>query len=137
MFSLYLSLGLMQDLPDGPGKETLLKLCQDCHDIGQVTVDNRTKEGWKKTMEKMAERGAEGTDEQFETIVAYLTKNFGRINVNKATAEEIATLGFSAKDAAAVVASREKNGDFKDWRDLKKVCDPDKVEAAKNHIAVK
>ena len=47
------------------------KICLDCHDQDTVIVDNRTKEAWKKTVAKMAERGAEGTDEQFEAIVAY------------------------------------------------------------------
>ncbi len=136
MVFLLLIASLAQDLPDGPGKETVLKLCQDCHDLGVVTMDNRTREGWQKTLEKMAERGAEGTDEQFETIIAYLTKNFGRINVNKASAEEMGVL-FSPAEAAAIVEYREKNGDFKDWKELAKVVDAAKVEAKKNHIAVK
>ncbi len=136
MVFLLLIASLAQDLPDGAGKETVLKLCQDCHDLGVVTMDNRTREGWQKTLEKMAERGAEGTDEQFETILAYLTRNFGRINVNKASAEEMGTL-FSPSDAAAIVAYRDKNGDFKDWKDLKNAIDPATVDAKKNHIAVK
>lgn len=136
MVFLLLIASLAQDLPDGPGKEIVLKLCQDCHDLGVVTMDNRTREGWQKTLEKMAERGAEGTDEQFETIIAYLTKNFGRINVNKASAEEMGVL-FSPAEAAAIVEYREKNGDFRDWKELAKVVDAARVEARKNHIAVK
>ena len=139
MIFLLLFASLTQNLPDGPGKDALLKLCQDCHDLDTVTQDNRTKEGWRKTISKMVERGAEGTDEQFEVIVAYLTKNFGRINVNTAAAPEIASyLSFSAKEAEAVVQYREKNGAFKDWKDLQKVdgLDPAKVEAQKNRIGV-
>jgi competence protein ComEA len=139
MLFLLLFASLAQDLPDGPGKETLLKLCRDCHDLDTVTVENRTREGWKKTMAKMVERGADGTDEEFELIVNYLTKNFGRINVNKAPAAEIASyLGFSNKEAEAIVQYREKNGAFKDWREVKKVegLDPAKVEAKKDRIGV-
>jgi competence protein ComEA len=130
---------LTQDLPDGPGKETLLKLCRDCHDLDTVTVDNRTREGWQKTIAKMVDRGADGTDQEFEAIVNYLTKNFGRINVNKAPAAEIASyLGFSNKEAEAIVQYREKNGAFKDWKEIKKVegMDPAKVEAKKDRIGV-
>jgi competence protein ComEA len=130
---------LAQDLPDGPGKDTLLKLCRDCHDLDTVTVENRTREGWQKIMTKMVDRGADGTDEQFEAIVNYLTKNFGRINVNKAPAGEIASyLGFSDKEAEAIVQYREKNGAFKDWKEVKKVegMDPAKVEAKKDRIGV-
>lgn len=140
MLFLLLFVGLTQDLPDGPGKDVVLKICQDCHDLDTVTMDNRTRDGWKKTVDKMGERGAEGTDEQFEAVVNYLTKYFGRINVNKAPAEEIATgIGFSAKEAEGIVQYREKNGDFKDWKDLKKVdgLDAAKVDSKKDHIAVK
>jgi competence protein ComEA len=139
MISLLLFISLAQDLPDGPGKDVLQKICLDCHDLDTILVDNRTREGWKKEVVKMGERGAEGTDDQFEAVVNYLTKNFGRINVNKATPGEIAAgLNFSAKEAELLVAYRDKNGVYKDWRDLKKVegLDAAKVDAQKNHIAV-
>jgi competence protein ComEA len=137
MLVLLLFAGLAQDLPDGPGKETVLKICRDCHDLDTITAENRTKEGWKKTVAKMGDRGAEGTDEQFEAVVVYLTKYFGRINVNTATAEEIAAgLNFSAKEAEAIVHYRETNGVYKTWKDLAKVVDAAKVEATKDHIAV-
>jgi competence protein ComEA len=135
MLLILLFASMAQNLPDGPGKEVLLKICRDCHDLDTVTVDNRTKEGWQKTVAKMGDRGAEGTDEEFEAVVAYLTKNFGRINVNKATAEEIATaLNFSSKEAEIIVQHRP----YKNWRDLTKVdgLDAAKVEAQKDHIAV-
>ena len=129
----------IQDLPEGPGKKEVLAICRDCHDLDTVTAENRTRDGWKKMVAKMGERGAEGTDEQFEAVIAYLTKNFGRTNVNKAPAEEIVSgLDFSAKEAAAIVQYREKNGPFKTWQDLTKVegLDPARVEAKKDHIAV-
>jgi competence protein ComEA len=128
-----------QDLPNGPGKDALLKICQDCHELDVITSYNQTREGWKKMVAKMGDRGAEGTDEEFAAVVEYLTKYFGRINVNKASAEEIAAaLKFSPKEAAAIVDYRGKNGVYKDWRDLKKVggLDAAKVDAQKDHIAV-
>jgi competence protein ComEA len=139
MFFLLLIASLVQELPNGPGKAEVLKLCLDCHDQDTITVDNRTKEAWKKTIAKMVDRGAEGTDEQFDAIIAYLTKNFGRVNVNKATADEMVSgIDFSPKEAAAIVAYREKNGPYKEWGDLTKVegLDAARVEAKKNHIAV-
>jgi competence protein ComEA len=139
MLFILLITALTQDLPEGPGKAETLKVCRDCHDLSAVTSENRTKEGWKKTVAKMADRGAEGTDEQYDAIVGYLTKNFGRINVNTATADEIvAGIDFSPKEAAAIVAYREKNGPFKDWHDLSKAdgVDAARVEAKKDHIAV-
>lgn len=137
MLFIFLLASLAQDLPEGPGKAEVLKICRDCHELDTITIENRTKDGWKKTVAKMGERGAEGTDEQFEAVVNYLTKNFGRINVNKASAEEIvAGLDFSVKEAEAIVQYREKNGPFKNWQDLTKVIDSARVEAKKDHIAV-
>src|SRR5258708_4175398 len=109
MVFLLVLFGLLQDLPEGAGKETVLKLCQDCHDLGTVTMDNRTKEGWTKIIEKMGDRGLEGTNAQFTTVIDYLTKNFGRININKALADEIAKgVGFSPEESEAIVKFREK-----------------------------
>lgn len=139
MLFILLSASFAQDLPEGPGKAEVLKLCRDCHDLDTVTMENRTNESWKKTIAKMGERGAEGTDEQFEAVIAYLTKNFGRTNVNKAAAGEIVSgIDFSPKEAEAIVQYREKNGPFKNWRDLAKVegLDAARVEAKKDHIAV-
>jgi competence ComEA-like helix-hairpin-helix protein len=57
--------------------------------------------------------------------------------VNKASAEEIAAgLDFSAKDSESIVEYREKNGAYKNWKDLIKVVDAAKVESKKDHIAV-
>jgi competence protein ComEA len=138
MFFLFLFANLVQDLPDGPGKAEVLKICTQCHDLDTVTADNRTRDGWTKMVAKMGDRGAEGTGEEFEAVIKYLTKNFGKINVNTATPDEIAAgLEFSAKEAAAIVDYREKNGVYKDWKDLEKVVDAAKVEAKKDHIAVK
>lgn len=135
MVLVLLFASLLQDLPNGPGKEEVLKLCRDCHELDTVIQDNRTREGWKKTVAKMGERGAEGTDEQFEAIINYLTKNFGRINVNTATASEItSTLDFSDKETDLIIQHRP----YKNWRDVQKVdgLDPARVEAKKDHIAV-
>lgn len=140
MHLILLFASLAQNLPDGPGKAELQKICLDCHDLDTVTMENRTKEGWKKTVAKMGERGAEGTDEQFEAVIQYLTKNFGRINVNTASADEIAAgIGFTPKEADAIVGYRDKNGVYTDWKDLKKVdgLDAARVDAKKDHIAVK
>jgi competence protein ComEA len=139
MFFILFFVSLAQDLPDGPGKDEVLKICRDCHDLDTITMENRTSEGWKKTVAKMQDRGAEGTDEQYQAIITYLTKNFGRINVNKALAEEIVSgLDFSPAEAQSIVQYREKNGPYKTWRDLTKVegLDAARVEARKDHIGV-
>jgi len=84
----------------------------------------------------MVSRGAELEDEDIETVVDYLAKNFGLnkapasatqraeqiVNVNQAKAAELAArLNLSSEQADAMVAYRQKNGKFKDWHDLAKV----------------
>ena len=67
-----------QDLPDGAGKELVMNVCTVCHDLTRITSKKKTKDEWNDTVDKMAARGAKASDEEFETIVNYLTKNFGK-----------------------------------------------------------
>lgn len=67
-----------QDLPDGAGKELVMNVCSACHELGRITSKKRSKEEWSDTVDKMAARGAKATDEEFDMIVAYLAKNFGK-----------------------------------------------------------
>jgi hypothetical protein len=49
-----------------------------CHDTARIISKKWTKEEWNTTIDKMAARGAMASDEEFEIIVTYLTKNFGK-----------------------------------------------------------
>ena len=66
-----------QDLPDGVGKDLVLTVCTQCHDVTRIITKKRTKDEWNDTVDKMAVRGAKASDEEFETIVNYLAKYFG------------------------------------------------------------
>jgi len=134
------------NLPEGEGRELVMRVCTQCHGVDHVVRFRLSKEKWTKEVDDMADRGAQGTDEQFARIVAYLAKNFGpekkaeaaaRINVNAAAASDLmVTLGLSEHDALAIVEFRKKNGNFKQWTDLKKVPDIDavKLEAVKDRL---
>ncbi len=67
-----------QDLPNGAGKDVVTKVCTASHDAGRIVSKKKTKEEWNDTVDKTAARGAMATDEEFETIVNYLAKNFGK-----------------------------------------------------------
>jgi len=131
-------------LPDGPGKDVTVKICGNCHDVDVIIGYHQGKDAWTDLISKMIEQGAEGTDDQFNTILEYLVKNFGpgtataaKINVNKAAAAELQTqLQITDKEAAAIVKFRGDNGAFKVIDDLKKVPDLDfkKIEAKKDRI---
>jgi cytochrome c5 len=67
-----------QDLPDGAGKELVMTVCTQCHDTARIVTKKKTKEEWNELVDSMAARGAKASDEEFETIVAYLAKYFGK-----------------------------------------------------------
>jgi competence protein ComEA len=129
------------ELPAGPGKDTLIRVCGSCHSPDNVLANGQDRAGWEATIQKMAGFGAQGTDEEFSEILEYLVKNFpanAPINVNKATSPQLVTaLGLTATEADAVVAYRKQNGDFKTIDDLKKVpnIDPKKLDAKKDKLA--
>jgi quinoprotein glucose dehydrogenase len=65
-------------LPDGEGKDLVQNVCSACHGLETAIDTNRTEDEWRKVVDTMASRGAEGTDDDFKKIVAYLTKYFGK-----------------------------------------------------------
>src|ERR1700680_3012856 len=127
-----------QDLPEAKGKDLYEKICGACHGTEVVFKTRTTKEKWKDTVDEMAARGAEGTDEQLDTIIDYLAKCFGpRVNVNKAAAKELETqFEITGKEAEAIVQYRTDKGDFKALADLKNVpgLDFTKIEPLRYRI---
>jgi competence ComEA-like helix-hairpin-helix protein len=127
-----------QDLPEAKGRDLYEKICGSCHGTDVVFKTRTTKEKWKDTVDEMAARGAEGTDEQLDTIIDYLAKCFGpRVNVNKATAQALqAQFELTAKEAEAIVQYRTGKGDFKDVDDLKSVAGLDftKIQSVRYRI---
>jgi DNA uptake protein ComE-like DNA-binding protein len=130
-------------LPEGAGKEVVLRVCTACHGVEVLARGKRVRERWQRTVDDMARRGAKGSDADFKSVVDYLTANFGiaeteqpeTVNVNKAAGWRIArSLKLSAGEGDAVVIYREEHGDFKSLDDLAKVVDRGKIEAAKDRV---
>jgi competence protein ComEA len=125
-------------LPDGAGKDTVMQVCGKCHDPEIVKGYHQDKGAWSHVISQMIDQGAEGTDDQFNAILAYLAKNFGpALNVNKATAKDLETqLELTAKESEAIVKYRDDKGPFKEIADLKAVPDLDykKIEAKKDRL---
>jgi competence protein ComEA len=126
------------DLPPGEGKDVLLKMCTNCHGLDQVTSVKYSKRFWRTLVDDMVTRGAEGTDEDVNAVVSYLSRNFGKpVNINTATAEEIEDgLSFTAADSERVVRYRTEKGAFKTYEDLLKVpgLDAKLLEEQKKNI---
>jgi competence protein ComEA len=144
MFSLgvLLPLSAQDPWPPGPGKELVERICAPCHGVYPLTQRNRSKAAWESLVDNMETRGAKGTDAELKAVVQYLVANFGvpvvdKINVNKAGARSLTNFfKLFPEEAEAIIAYREKNGDFREWQDLTKVqgLDAKKIEAKKDSI---
>lgn len=110
------------ELPEGKGKATVQKVCVGCHEIDVVSGARRTEMGWKQNVQDMISQGAEASDEEMAEMVAYLTKYLGKLNVNTASQQQLQeVLGLADKEAQAIIAYREHNGNIKDFEQLKSV----------------
>jgi competence protein ComEA len=125
-------------LPEGKGKAAFLRACVGCHEIEVATRSRYTEAGWRQMVDTMVERGAELSEPETVDVTAYLSKYFGKTNVNKAAAAQLEeALGLTEKEAQAVVSYREQNGDIKSLDQLKSVpgVSPDKIQAEAAAIA--
>ena len=143
-FTLFLCLAVPvagQTLPEGAGKAIVEKMCTPCHGLENVVRARNTKERWGSIVDDMVSRGAVGSDDEIDQVIAYLAANFSKspakVNINKASAADLtAALDISAADAAAIVSYRTDKGDFKQLDDVTKVpgIDTKKIEAAKDRL---
>jgi competence ComEA-like helix-hairpin-helix protein len=133
-----------QDLPAGEGRDILELLCTTCHSVDSIPRLRYTRAGWTKLVFSMRDKGLEASTDELYQIADYLTKNFGKAedavkktNVNSASAKEIeSALGFTSKEAEAIVLYRIKNGNYKDLDAMKKVegIDAAKIQSVKEKI---
>jgi competence protein ComEA len=124
-------------LPEGEGRDALLRVCSGCHPMSRTADARRTALGWAAVVDDMVTKGAEGSDEDFEAATTYLVTFFAAVDVNHATAKELVDVaGFTGKEAAAIVAYRDAGHAFKSFDDVKKVPDLDeaRLTAAKPRL---
>ncbi len=153
---LYLALVLASDentLPPGEGQVIVQRKCSSCHALKVVTEKRASRQQWSTIVDRMITRGADVSEDDIDTLLDYLAKNFGpatgqtgaekghdrtgQVNVNAASASELAAaLDLTAAESTSIVSYRERNGNFKGWRDLTKVpgIDAKKIESNKDRL---
>src|SRR5688572_1445636 len=67
-----------EDLPNGPGKNAVERLCAGCHDLTFTISTRETEEEWTRIVNDMRSRGTDGTEEEFAQVIAYLTAHMGK-----------------------------------------------------------
>src|SRR5437773_2583343 len=65
-------------LPDGPGKEILLNICMQCHDLQRVRRERLSAEAWLEILDAMLNEGAPLSEKDLPVILRYLARNFGQ-----------------------------------------------------------
>ena len=132
------------DLPEGPGRDLILRARVGCHKPDSFSAYRHTKDEYQAIVARMAERGTPASAKELDQIAAYLFQNFpkvedpSKVNVNKASAKEIETrLGLTAQEAEAIVSYRNRHGDFHAIGDLYIIygVDGKKLESAQDKIA--
>ena len=114
------------------------RVCSTCHDADRILATRRTRTQWEEVIEKMIERGAQGTDDDFTAAEEYLLRVSGRVNVNRAPNKDlVVVLGLTPKDADAIAEYRKTNGEFKDFDELCKVpaIDTEKLKQERDAIS--
>jgi competence protein ComEA len=133
-----------EGLPDGPGKDVMVKVCGPCHEARRAASVRLTRDGWAAVIDSMQKRGARVSDEEFPIVLDYLATHFlgeapQPLNLNTATQIDLETAGgLLRREAAAVIRYREQHGRFKSVDDLKNVpgLDFKKIENRRDAIVV-
>lgn len=122
---------------DPADKAAFQKVCGSCHAITMVS-DLKTAPDWIETVDQMVSIGAKGSQQDFDRVLRYLTRNFTKVNVNTAAAAQmVPVLGISDVAAQAVVDYRTRYGNFPNLDELKKVpgLDAGNIDARRERIA--
>ena len=131
-----------QTLPEGPGRAATIRLCGKCHSPARAASLHQRRSAWEDTIVKMVKLGAQGSDEELEAVLNYLSTHFateipGPIDINKSRAVDLeAGLLLRRSQARAVIEYRDKNGFFKSIDDLRNVpgLDFQAIESKKSRI---
>lgn len=71
-----------QTLPEGTGKAAFQRICGACHSVNVATSQRMMRAQWNAVVNDMVSRGAQGTSGELESVVNYLSTNFGKGNVS-------------------------------------------------------
>ena len=124
---------------DIKAEETFTRNCVKCHTGDRVTGSRRTRSQWEEVMTTMqTARGAVIPDDDWDVVLTYLVKYHGRVNVNRAVADDLVeVLGVTPEIAAAIVTHRREHGNFEDFEAFAKVpgLDREKLEKLRDALS--
>ena len=128
-------------LPDGPGKAEVQKLCSTCHPADRGASVRLTREGWQDVMTRMVALGMKGTDEELNAALEYLATHFkgeaaAPLNLNRATPVQLQSIAGLLRSESAVLIAHRAKAPCKTLEDLKAVkgLDYAKIENRRDRL---
>ena len=95
-----------------------VKICSACHGMQMVTDTPRDYDAWHDTVQKMIDRGARGTPEEFDLVMDFLFQNVTPIDVNHADRDSLMAILHAPEAAADAIIARRTTRPFKDIAEL-------------------
>ena len=81
LFSIFTPVIGQDTLPEGEGRDIVEDVCTECHSLMNITYSKRTPEQWQYVVSEMITQGAPLEEYEIETVVNYLSKNFGKDSI--------------------------------------------------------
>jgi competence ComEA-like helix-hairpin-helix protein len=123
---------------DDPAAKVFANVCGKCHPKERAVVQRRTRTQWEEVITTMiTARNAQISDEDFDTVLGYLAREYGRVNVNRAPAPDLVeVLHIPDKVGETIVEYRKEHGPFEDFDGLVKVpgVEREKLEPLRDAI---
>ncbi len=66
-------------LPEGPGKEIVLKKCQACHDLDLVGNERASRDKWSAILDAMVDNGLVISEKDKKLVLEYLSSHLGPV----------------------------------------------------------
>lgn len=85
-------------LPQGDGRDLVAVACSQCHTLNTILVGREGATGWKRHVYNMVLRGAQLSPREADTVIQYLTANFGPGTPQPAAAKPVTLPGGAGKE---------------------------------------
>ena len=114
-------------------EDTFQKVCSGCHSVDLIS-DFQSIAEWEATVDAMIDRGAKAKAAERASVLRYLASHFGLVNVNAASAEEIAKVLDISADAAKTLVAHRPYRNLDELRNAGAVPGA-KLDSLREHIA--
>jgi hypothetical protein len=95
-----------------------VKVCASCHGMQMVMDTPRDYDAWHDTVQKMIDRGARGTPDEFDLVMDFLFQNVTPIDVNHADRDTLMAILHTSQPVADAIIARRALHPFKDLAEL-------------------